>query len=268
MSNPYAYLIPVTHNANLDTILMVILGSIAIFVLMFIFFKVISSLRFRGKISRTIESRLKTILAITFISFYIVFILLAFRATGWIIPITVVAIAFIILLALRPVIENVFAYILILATGIIREGEHVAIKLNNVTYEGVVVEVNSNYTVLRVGTESRLYIPNSFVVRATVLKPRGLILKLKTRIRGIDTNIIPEFHENLRKALMASKRLVKSGIAISLVEIHDKYCSFLIEAPIQNPKNALEAQYEVFSIIRDLASKYGFEVHMEALSSK
>ena len=232
-------------------VLYAILGFVVLLAIVSGVGRVLSRLRARRIITRSAESKVKLIVLILGISLYISYVVSLIKAeTLWFLVALTVIVGGVILYSVRGFLENLFSYLVISTSSVVREGERVVIRLGDEEVEGLVQEMNENYVVLRTEHNALVYIPNSLLSKAIIVRPMLQTLKLRISLRGnnhIDvSNIVRSVQEALRRARLISK----TSIQVKPVEVYENRVVVLIEADILNPKNVDEAYTEIMNVLR------------------
>lgn len=232
-------------------ILYAILGFIVLLTIVGGVSRVLSRLRARRIITRTAEGKIRLIIFILGISLYISYVVSLVKAeTLWFLIALTVIVGGVVLYSVRGFLENLFSYLVISTSSVVREGERVVIRLGDEEVDGLVQEMNENYVVLRTEHNALVYIPNSLLSKAIIVRPMLQTLKLRISLRGnnhIDvSNIVRSVQEALRRARLISK----TSIQVKPVEVYENRVVVLIEADVLNPKNVDEAYTEIMNVLR------------------
>ncbi len=215
--------------------------------------RTISKIRERGIITRSAESKLRFLIALIGFVAYATYALSLFHVeTVWITIVILASVLGLILYSMRSYFENLFTFIIISSSGLLREGERVVIKLGEEVVEGYVADMNENYVVIRTSHNALVYIPNASIARAVIVRPSQATLRIRLSVSTNGGGEIDVEHAQklIRDAIARSKLVNKTSIEVKPVEVLEDSAIFMIEVNVLNPRNIDECYTEIVNLLR------------------
>ncbi len=234
-------------------VLYAIIGLAVLLIAIGLFNRVVGNLRRRGAITRSAEGKFKLIVVLIGITLYLSYIFTLIRSEAlWILAIIVGFSIGLIFYSIRHFFENLFTFIMISSANVVREGERVIVRLGDSEVEGHVVEMNESYVVIRTLHNAYVYIPNSQLAKAIIIRPSQTTLRLKITVRAVEreTMDMDSIVKTIESAVMSCKLIDKANIQVRPVEVYDGTLVVIVEADVLNPRNVDEAYTEIVNRLR------------------
>ena len=248
-------------------ILSIFVPLVALLVFIYIVGFIIDKLRMRGVISRGVEQRFKAFIYTIALIIFVVHITSTIYANNVALSIAfVVALILFALYAVRYFIENLFSYFVVVLSGIVREGEHVMVRINNDVVSGVVVSIDELYTVISSQHNVYVFIPNTAILKSIVMRPRAASIAFKITFYGLESAGVEDVMRFVEDAIASSRLINRSSVNIRLVEARGSSVTVLAEAEVLNPRNVEESYLEVMNILRQKLKPY--KVRIEVVSER
>jgi len=215
--------------------------------------RAVKKLRERGALTRSAEGKFKLIVIFAGLAIYVTYVFTIIKAeTFWILAIVVAAVTGLILYSVRSLFENLFTFLIISSSNIIREGERIILKFGDEEIEGYVTELNEYYVVIRTHHNAFVYVPNSRIAQAIIVRPSQTTLKLKLSISVDGSTNVDQLIKFLEDVVLRSKLINKSTVQIRPVEIYENRIVVVIEADVLNPRNVDQAYAEIVDLVRTM----------------
>ncbi len=232
-------------------VLYIVIGFVVLVLVVAGIGRALSKLRVRGVITRSAESKVKSIVLILGISLYVTYIVSLIKAeTIWfLIALTVIAVG-VILYSVRGFLENLFSYLVITTSNVVREGERVIVRLGEEEIGGLVQEMNESYVILRTEHNALVYIPNSILSKAVIIRPLLQTLRLRLSLRSSNHIDVSNIVRVVQEALEKAKLISKTSIQVKPVEVYENRAVIIIEADVLNPRNVDEAYTEIMNVLK------------------
>lgn len=244
-------------------ILSIFVPLIALLVFVYIVSFIIDKLRMKGVVSRSAEQRFKAFIYSIALIIFVVHITSTIYANNITLSIAfIVALILFALYAIRHFIENLFSYFVVVLSGIVREGEHVMVKLNNDVVSGVVVSIDELYTVISSQHNVYVFIPNTALLKSMVMRPRAASIAFKITFYGIESAGVEDIMRFVEDAIASSRLINKSSVNIRLVEARGNSVTVLAEAEVLNPRNVEESYLDVMNILRQKLRPYKVKIEV------
>lgn len=84
----------------------------------------------------------------------------------------------IVVVSLYSYIKNILTYLIVVLSGIVREGDNIEIVVDGKSYVGRVMLTEGSHMVLRTNRSASVFIPHKKVFNAIIVKSRGLYYNL------------------------------------------------------------------------------------------
>ena len=229
----------------------IIIGFVVLLLIVTGISRAVSKLRARGLITRSAEGKIKSIMFILGISLYVTYTVSLIKAeTIWfLIALTIIAVG-VVLYSIRGYLENLFSYLVITTSNVVKEGERVIVRLGEEEIGGLVQEMNENYVILRTEHNALVYIPNSLLSKAVIIRPLLQTLRLRLSLRSSNHIDVSGIVRIVQEALEKAKLISKTSIQVRPVEVYENRAVILIEADVLNPRNVDEAYTEIMNVLK------------------
>ncbi len=238
---------------SFQPVLYALIGLVALLVAIGLINRIVGRLRRSGAITRSAEGKFKLIIVLIGITLYLSYVFTLIKSEAlWILAIIVGFSVGLIFYSIRHFFENLFTFIMISSSNVIREGERVIVRLGENEVEGHVVEMNESYVVIRTLHNALVYIPNTQLVKAVIVRPSQTTLRLKVTVRAgeRETIDIDSITRAIESVITSCRLIDKSNIQVRPVEVYDGTLVVVIEADVLNPRNVDEAYTEIVNRLR------------------
>ena len=241
-----------------SSVLHVIIALLIILIVYVAIGKVLSSLRSRGAISRRVESWIKLLVLVVAILIVFPIVLSSYIQQSYWFSIAILVITFtILLLSLKTYLENIFSYLIIVTSGIVRDGENIQIVFGGYSYEGKANLLEGNFMQIITEDNKAIYIPYKHLLSAVIIKSQQYMLKMKVHFYGHNIDI-----EKIGNVIVNTLQKMRVTVYdIKPVEIHGEKVTFLIETSIRDSK---DATHILSNICRKLSTElpHRFEIEV------
>jgi len=247
MSNSFAVSLPIDMSI-LTNILYILIAIVIVTAVYIAVGKMLKGLRLRGVISRRIEELIKIIVLVFLILISIpIAVSNIIQYSLWFsVAIAVIAFALVIIM-LKTFIENTFSYLILVSSGILRDGESIQINVNGVTYEGRVSLLEGNFMEILTHDNKIVYVPYKHVLNSVITKQSLQNLKFKLIVHGHGIDI--DKTSNIVKEVLLKSRFVVAINELRLLEIREEEVSFLIEISLRNPDSATQCLSDIYKML-------------------
>jgi small-conductance mechanosensitive channel len=187
-------LYPVLYLAITIAIIIVVYGVVK---------KVLKRLEQRRVISKRVEGVLELVILIVAIAIAIPLALSSYAQYSILFSVVILSVILLALvIAFRDYIANAASYLVIISSGVVKDGERVRVVINGVNYEGKVELLDNGFIQLIKEDGTVTYIPYRHLIHATIVKFKHPILRLRMRFRGhgiVAENLVERIREMLER---------------------------------------------------------------------
>lgn len=241
-----------------------IIALIVVAIVYFIAKKLLYKLRLRGLITHGTEGTLR---AIILIAMMVIALPIAFSSIfqryeiAWLSIATLIFIGIVVVVSLYSYIENSLMYLIVISSGIVREGDNVEIVVDGKSYTGRVILAEGSHMMLRTNHNASILIPYRKVFNAIIVKKQHILLKFMAKIYGYNIDV-KTLIERIVNVLKRSKTIIREEISVKPHEISDNSVTLAIELGIMNPSSINECYEE---IVKNLTSELPYRVDIEVI---
>lgn len=224
--------------------------------------KLLHRLRLKGVISHGAEGILKlvilVIIVITVLPIVFSSILQRYEIV-WLSIATFTLTAAVMIASIYSFIENVLMYLVVVSSGMIREGDNIEIVIDGRNYVGRVVLAEGSHMILRTEHSASVLIPYRKVFNAIIVKKQRTLLKFMVKVYSYNLDI-RTLIERVISIVRKSRIIVREEVSVKLHEISEDSVKLSIEVGIMNPGSVGECYEE---IARNLTSELPYRVDIE-----
>ncbi|MEL9940427.1 MAG: hypothetical protein QW348_06325 [Ignisphaera sp.] len=252
---------PITIELSFLYMILYIVVAIAIVIAIYIVVgRVLRGLRVKGVISRRVEELIKIIVLVLSALIAIPIAISSFVQYSLWFSVTIVVIIIIaVIVSLRPLIENSFSYLILVSSGLLRDGEYIQVNVDDGVYEGKVVLLEGNFMEIITSDNRIVFIPYRQVLNSVIVKQSLQILKFKLYVygHGLDIDRII----NTIREILSKSRFVTSINDIRLLEVKEGEASFLVEVGLRAPGVATSCISDVYKALsKSIANRFRVEI--------
>lgn len=223
-----------------------------------------TNLRLRGIISRKAEGIVR-VLTLTIAFIVVLSLILSQFLAGavWVAATVMLVLVAVALIGLRSYLENLFGYIALIASGILKDGDRVAVEFDGFRYEGKVTIREGNYLVLTSEDRRVLYIPYSRLLKTVIIKSLQYVVQLRITVSAHSSGKGLELSELLNTVGDSIKRLsyvYADTMILRPVRIEEDKIVLDLEVALVAPRNVNQLLSE---LLRDLSKRIPHGVEIE-----
>jgi hypothetical protein len=171
--------------------------------------------------------------------------------------IIVVSVILIIVLMFRNLLENLGSYVVVVSSGIVRDGDRVKIITDEGVYEGRLELDNYNFAKIVDDRGTFSYIPYKTLLNSIIIKSSSRTVNIKLRFYGYNIELKDIINEI--SSIIDELGLAMESVNVRPVSIKENEAIVMIEAAVKKDVNYFIA--EVIDRIRS-KSLYRFDVEL------
>jgi hypothetical protein len=242
----------------------IIIALIIMVIIYYIAKKLLYRLRIKGIITRNTEGTLKVIILITLASIILPTLFSTVLQRYEILWLSIAIFTFMgvtIMVSLHSYLENSLMYIIVVASGILKDGDDIQIEIDGKSYIGRVTLTEGSHMHLRTNHGASVLIPYKKVFNAIIVKRQYTVLRFMIKIYGYNLDI-ESLIEKIVNIIKKAKTIIREEISVKLHEAADDNVSLDIEVGIMNPSNINECYEE---IVKSLSMELPYKIDIKIL---
>ncbi|MEM0027506.1 MAG: hypothetical protein QXT53_05805 [Ignisphaera sp.] len=252
---------PITIELSILYMVLYIVVAIAIVIAIYVTIgRILRGLRIKGVISRRAEELIKIIVLVLSALIVIPIAISSFiQYTLWFSISIAIIIIIVVIISLRSLIENTFSYLILVSSGLLRDGEYIQVNVDDGAYEGKVVLLEGNFMEILTPDNRIVFIPYRQVLNSVIVKQSLQILKFRLDVygHGLDIDRIV----NTVREILSRSRFVASINDIRLLEVKEGEASFLVEVGLRTPGATTLCVSDVYKALsKSIANRFRVEI--------
>ncbi len=240
----------------------IVVALVIIAIIYLIAKKLLYKLRLKGVITHGTEGTLRIIILITITAIALPMLFSSIFQRYEIVWLSIaifITMSAIILTSLYSYIESTFMYLIVMSSGIVKEGDNIEIAIDGKNYMGRVILAEGSHMILRTTHGTSVLIPYKKVFNAIIVKKQHTSLRFMVKLYGYNLDV-KTLIEKITNILKRSKIIIKEEISIKPHEISDDSVTLNIELSIMNPSSVNECYEEV---VKNLTSELPYRIDIE-----